>query len=125
MQKTNRNIYWIIAGVLNALTALIHLIGGQIDLVQPLLNSGLTMQAKAEWLGVWHVVSVLLFASSYVLLKGGLNTSKSNPDLIHLIGILYVLFSVVFILSSFYTKMFAPQWVLLLPIGLLSLRKNG
>ena len=64
-----KNIYWFIAGILNLFTALLHTIGGQLDLVNPLLNSSLETQTKAEWFGVWHMVTILLFVTSYLVLK--------------------------------------------------------
>jgi heme/copper-type cytochrome/quinol oxidase subunit 3 len=121
MKKQNRNIYWIIAGIINSFTALLHAIGGQVDLVSPLMKSNLGIQSKTEWLGVWHIVTIILFVSSYYLLKNGLNSTKRNSEAVQLIGILYILFSAAFIMSSLYMKTFAPQWVLLLPIGVLSL----
>ncbi len=114
-------MYWIIAGTINLFTALLHTFGGQIDLVNPLLDSNLNIQSKTEWLGVWHIVTVILFVSSYYLIKYGLNKINSSLQVIQLIGILYLLFSFAFIISSLYTTEFAPQWILLLPIGVLSL----
>ncbi len=128
MTLENKNIYWIIAGIINSFTALLHIIGGQLDLVNPLLTSNLNLQTKTEWLGAWHIVTVILIVSSYYLLKYGLNTlQKRNSDVIQLIGILYILFSITFIISSLFMKTFAPQWILLLPIGVLSLikKQNG
>jgi len=124
----NKNIYWLLAGAINLLTALIHTFSGQSDLVNPMLQSPLNQQQKTEWLGVWHIVTAALFVSSYFLLKHSLKTAKNrNTEAIQLIGILYLLFSTAFIIPSVAMQVFAPQWTLLLPIGLLSLigiRKN-
>ncbi|MEM8528698.1 MAG: hypothetical protein AAGG68_28950 [Bacteroidota bacterium] len=124
MKRASRNSYWIVAGIINSFTALLHLISGQIDLVNPLLGSNLSIQLKTEWLGAWHIVTAILFVSSYYLIKYGLNKTSRNSEVIQLIGILYLLFSFVFILSSLYMTVFAPQWILLLPIGVLSLIGN-
>ena len=62
-----KNIFWIIAAILNLLTAFVHTIGGQLDLVNPLLKSDLSEQAKTEWLGVWHMITIFLFATTYYL----------------------------------------------------------
>ena len=121
MKITDRNNYWIIAGVLSSFTAILHAIGGQFDLVNPLMNSNLGIQSKTEWLGAWHIVTAILFVSSYYLIRYGLNNANRNSEVIKLIGILYLFFSVAFILSSLYMTVFAPQWILLLPIGVLSL----
>ncbi len=125
MTEKKKNNYWMIAGILCLFTAFVHLIGGQLDLVNPLLESNLTAQAKTEWLAVWHVITVILFLSAYYLIKSGLNPMKNqNSDVLQLIGILFILFSIVFIVSSLWMKIFAPQWILLLPIGLLALKKE-
>ena len=113
-----RNNAWIIAGGINFFVAFVHLIGGQIDLVNPLLESSLTTQVKTELLGVWHTITVGLFASSYILLINGLK--GSNPKrawLIKQIGNLYLLISIVFIIVSLVQWTLAPQWILLLPIA--------
>jgi hypothetical protein len=114
--------YIKIAGVINLITALIHSIAGQMDLVIPLSNSNLEMQQKAEWTGVWHIVTILLFYTSYMILKVGFGkTDQSNSLQLKPLGMLYVLSGIPFIVSSIYFYVFAPQWVLLMPIGLLIL----
>ena len=125
MKKRNRNIFWIIAGIINLFTALLHVIAGQIDLVKPLLESDLSFQLKTEWLGVWHMVTAILFVSSYYLLKNGLKNTEKSSDAIQLIAIVYIFFSLAFVISSLYNNVFAPQWILLLPIGVLSLIKKN
>jgi len=117
-----KNTIWITAGIINLFTALLHTIGGQIDLVNSLLNSDLSDQAKTEWLGVWHMITVVLFATSYYLIRSGLSKTKfPNSGIIKSIGAIYVLFSLSFIFSSIITQNFAPQWILLLPIGILAI----
>ncbi len=117
-----KSIIWIVAGFLNLSTALIHTIGGQLDLVSPLLKSNLNEQAKTEWLGVWHAVTILLFATSYYLLRTGFSKNKpGNLGVMQSIGITYILFSLPFICSGIIMQKFAPQWILLLLIGLLTM----
>lgn len=117
-----KNLYLIVAGILNLLTALLHTIGGQIDLVSPLLESNLTVQARSEWMGVWHVITIMLFASSFYFLKLGYSKTKNlDFSTTKFLGILYCLMAVPFILSSIYFKTLAPQWIILLPIGVLTL----
>jgi hypothetical protein len=118
--EANRNIYWLIAGGINFFTALIHTIGGQLSLVNPLQDSNLLDQTKAEWVGAWHMVTILLFLTSYLLVKNGLGkTQQKQSEIINFIGVLYISFSVPFIVTSLMYKLLAPQWILLLPIGLL------
>lgn len=115
-----RNYYWLIAGIVNLFTALLHTIGGQIELVSPMLKSNLENQTKAEWFGVWHMVTIILFASSYLVLKNAvIEFQKRKMELMKYIGILYILFSIPFGISSLVHKLLAPQWILLLPIGIL------
>ena len=117
-----KNTYIKIAGIINFITALVHLVAGQIDLVNPLKSSNLGLQQKAEWLGVWHLVTIFLFYTSYVIIKAGFSKSnKLNLQLLKPLGILYVLVGIPFILSSGYFTVFAPQWVLLMAIGILIL----
>lgn len=118
----NKNKLWIIGGVINLITAIIHLVGGQIDNVNPLLLSNLTIQEKAEWVSVWHMVSIILFVTSYILIKSGMDADKvGDTRLIRLIGNLYLLFCLPFVISSIIMGAYALQWILLLPIGLLAI----
>ena len=117
----SKNTLLIIAGVLNLFTAILHLIGGQISLINPLLDSDIELQAKTELLGVWHMATAVLFATSVVLLYFGFIPGKSSKHLIKFIAYLYILFSISFIVVSIMYNQFAPQWTLLLPIGILSI----
>lgn len=115
-------MYLLISGGINLFTAILHTIGGQLDLVNPLMNSNLTDQQKAEWIAVWHLVTIMLFFTSYVIIKNGLSKIENRqPDLLRQIGILYLAFATPFIGSSIFYKLFAPQWIVLLPIGVLVL----
>lgn len=117
-----KNKFWIVAGLLNLLTALVHTIAGQFDLVIPLLSTDLNLQAKSEWMAAWHMITIFLFLTSFYILRSGFGKSKiDDSSSIKLIGILYCLISIPFIVSSIYFKTFAPQWIILLPIGMLSI----
>lgn len=117
-----KNLSLKLAGIINLTTALIHLAVGQMDLVQPLHNSNLDVQQKAEWIGVWHLVTVLLFFTSFLILKAGFGTvKKSQAEQLKAFGMLYILAGVPFIISSFYFSVLAPQWILLMPVGVLLL----
>ncbi len=118
--KTYKNYFILIAGIINLFTAFLHTIGGQIELVLPLQKSDLTNQAKAEWFGVWHIVTVILFATSFILIKSFFK-NNNETSVLKYIGYLYILFSMSFITSSLLNGLLAPQWILLLPIGLLTL----
>jgi len=118
----NKNTFWIIAGMLNLFTSFLHLIGGQIGLINPLLHSRLENQIQTEMLGVWHMVTIILFASSIIFLKYGFTKNKKlNFELITFISYLYIAFSFAFIFSSVFKSILAPQWILLFPIGILGI----
>lgn len=114
-----KNTFWIIAGCLNISTAFLHLVGGQLDLIDPLFQSNLQQQVQTELLGVWHMVTVILFVSSYIYLKNGWTKKDKQSDVISLLNILYISFALVFVGVSLYQSILAPQWILLFPIGLL------
>ena len=118
----SRNIYWLIAGFLNLFTFFLHLIGGQISLINPMLESNLDMQVKSEMLGVWHMASVVLLGATSLLLYFGFRRKQNpNTEIMKVLGYMYILFSIGFVGASLYTGKLAPQWILLLPIGALTL----
>lgn len=117
-----KNIYIKIAGIVNLFTALLHLIGGQIDLVNPLLNSDITTQQKGELTGAWHIVTILLFFTAFIILKSGFKSKNlQNYQQLKSIAIFYILSGIPFIAISVWLGIFAPQWILLMPIGVLLL----
>ena len=118
MKKT----YIKIAGIINLIAAIIHLVAGQIDLINPLAESSLNNQVKGELIGAWHIVSILFFITSYLLIKAGFQQENEN-EIYHLkiIGIIYLLIGIPFIITSIWFSIFAPQWILLMPIGVLTL----
>lgn len=124
MTNFKKNIYWLIAGIINSFTALLHTIGGQLDLVNPLTESNLTNEQKGQWFGVWHIVTITLFLTAYILLKNVFNPDQNERATIKYIGIVYILFSVPFIISSLTNQLLISQWILLLPIGLLTIIGN-
>ena len=114
---------WVAAGIINLLTAFIHLIGGHFDPILPFVSSDLAVIPKATLHAVWHMVTVMLFFSSSVLLYIGIKPNKyASKQIAALLGALYVLFSIVFIVVNIGYGFFKlPQWVLLFPVGVLSL----
>ncbi len=116
-----KNIYWMIAGVLNLLTFFMHLIGGQIELVNPMMDTKMSMVVKTQLLGAWHMVTLILLATSIVLLLAGLRHSyTAKLELISFVGYLNLAFCLPFVGASFYYGMLVPQWIFFLPIALLT-----
>ncbi len=116
-----KNIPVLIAGVIMAFTSILHLTGGQVDHVVPLLASELDPTDKAVLLGVWHMVSVALMIMAFWLIRQGLKPIDKRIDAMRFIAWLNLLFALVFIAVSIARWSFAPQWILFLPMGLLVL----
>jgi len=117
-----KNIYWIIAGTLNLLTFFLHLIGGQIDLVNPMIDTTLSIEKSSQLVGAWHMVTIILLVTSYILLVAGFgNKYSTNKEMIRLIGYLNLSFCLPFLLTGFYYGLLVPQWIFFLPIGVFTM----
>lgn len=117
-----KKIYIKIAGIINLFTAFLHLIAGQMDLVDPLLDSNITNQQKGELTGAWHIVSILLFFTAFIILQAGFkNKSSQNAKQLKSMAFFYILSGIPFIVTSMWLGIFAPQWILLMSIGILML----
>ena len=119
------NIWILSAGLLGVFTALVHVFAGQVDPIRPFLKSELEDIPKATLLACWHLVSVTLLMSSLMLTYAGWYSLYSLYLPIQFVGILYILFALVFLVVGWYffgSKVFVklPQWILLVPIGLLA-----
>lgn len=109
-----------LAAFLNLFGALLHTIGGQIELVNPMLESGINIQQKAELTGAWHLVTLLLFFTAFYLLKSAYKkSSKVSKSMLKVLAIFYLFAGIPFLISSFWFQVYALQWILLMPIGLL------
>ena len=117
----NKNIFWLLAGILNLFSAFVHTFVGQASLINPLVSSSLDNQIQTELLGVWHMVTLFLFFTSAVFIKNYFAPKEECRPIIQFISYGYFLFSISFIVVSFINQLLAPQWILLLPIGILGL----
>lgn len=117
--------YWFFsAGILSTLTAAIHIFAGQVDPVRPFLKSDLADTPKATLLACWHMVSAFLIISAGVFIYAGWINSQELRLAVLGVSIIYSVFASVFIAVGWYffqrfTFYKLPQWVLLLPIGIL------
>lgn len=115
-----KNLAWIVAGIIGMMTSVLHAIGGQSTLMDPILQSEVKAQVKVEMFGAWHLITVILFMSAGALLVYGIRWRKFyNFSIVSFIGWFYGLAGASFIFSSFYFNQFAPQFTLLLPISVL------
>jgi riboflavin transporter FmnP len=118
---------WIFAaGIMGLFTSLVHIFAGQLDPVRPFLKSDLPDIPKATLLGCWHMVSAILVLSGFALTYIGWFNLNSLQSMVIGISISFIIFSLVFIAVGWYFFKFQafiklPQWVLLLPIGILGL----
>jgi hypothetical protein len=117
-----KNKYWIIAGILNLITFFLHLIGGQLDLVNPMIETSLILEKSSQLVGAWNMVTIILLATSYILLSAGFGKKYStNTEMIKLIGYLNLSFCLPFIIAGFYYGLLVPQWIFFLPIGVFTM----
>lgn len=114
-----RNNYHLAAGIIYLFSAVLHLIGGQLALVNPLLDSELDLQVRTEWLGAWHIITVMLFYFGYILLKNGLRYQTKDESLIKAIGVLSALFCLSFLGAGLWLQCHAPQYILFAPVVIL------
>lgn len=115
------NKAWLAAGCLNVITALIHTIAGEIELITPYAELQFDTPLKAILHACWHMVTVTLFGTSIVLVTLGLKPEKpGSARIAWLVGLMYVAFTLVFLAVSVVYGVFLFQPVLLLPIGVLA-----
>lgn len=118
---------WITcAGVLALLTSLVHIFAGQIDPIRPFLKSDLPDVPKATLLACWHIVSVTLILSGAILFYAGWYSLTEMNQAVIGIAISFISFSFVFIVVGWHFFRYRvliklPQWILLLPIGVMGL----
>ncbi len=115
-----KNKYLILAGFLNLTTFFLHLVGGQIDLVNPMLDI-MTIDKSSQLVGAWNMVTIILLATSLILLSAGFGIKyANNKELISLIAYLNLVFCLPFIIAGFYYGLLVPQWIFFLPIAVFS-----
>ena len=117
-----KNRYLIIAGILNLMTFFLHLIGGQVDLVNPMMETSLSLEESTQLVGAWHMVTIILLVTSGVLLSAGFGKKYSNNiEMLKSIGYLNLFFCLPFLIAGFYYGLLVPQWIFFLPIGALTM----
>lgn len=119
------NTWLLLAGIIAALTSLIHGIAGELTDIRNLRKSSVPLNEQAELRGVWHVTTALLAVSAVgliVLALGG--ASEQGAVLAYGVAALYILSGVVVALGVIVTRGSSlkrvPGYVLLLVIGGLS-----
>jgi hypothetical protein len=112
-----------ITAVLAAITAFVHFFVGGADALAPTLAADLSAPTSGAMHACWHFVSVFLFLSAFVFIRGGETAFHFS--------ILWILFAIVFIYVGLYQGgpgglLVNPQWTILLTTGLIGLmhRRN-
>ena len=124
-----KNRLLLASAYLAAFTAIVHKIGGTLEIHTPLLASSLPKPISLLLYACWHLVTVALILSAIALFWSSHNNrAESNFALPAFIGSLWVGFGfgVVFVLVALYFSglnglIVLPQWTLLIPIGGLTL----
>ncbi|MEU2119347.1 hypothetical protein ABZ567_27715 [Streptomyces sp. NPDC016459] len=118
---------WLLAAGVTALgVAAAHIVGGHRDVVRPLLSCGLADEPKRVLHAVWHMVSVdlVLSAAALVYLALADDTSATAP-MAWFVAAHFVAYAGAFLvvtLSVGWPKplLRLPQWILLLPVAILT-----
>ena len=117
----------IAASILAAFTACVHIFVGTAEIAAPLLNSSLAPEVSFLLYACWHLVSCSLFFSAVALFISALPRHRQAAHLLALfVSWLWLAFGAIFVIvglvSAHGTLLFKlPQWVLLLPVGVLGL----
>lgn len=118
----------VIAGILSAFTALLHIVGGGITIARPLLSSSLGDEPRLVSYAVWHMASITMSLSAIALLRGARARFQQQARYtVMFIGLLWTGFGLSFLgvaVAEGHTDLLLSdlsQWTLLLPVGLLAL----
>ncbi|KPH61962.1 hypothetical protein AMS58_06705 [Pseudoalteromonas porphyrae] len=120
------NTWVFIAGIIGLFTSCVHIFAGQVDPIRPFLKSDLPDIPKATLLACWHMVSATLVICGLVLTFVGWFNLNSFQNVVIGISVTFIIFSFVFFTVGWYffklnTFIKLPQWLLLLPIGVLGI----
>jgi hypothetical protein len=121
---------WLLtAGGIAAATTLIHATAGGRSVVRPLLGSAVATEPKRTLHVVWHMVTADLLLSSIALLVLAFTAAPSTA-LVLFLAVQYLAYAVVFLVITLAADwprplLQLPQWMLLLPVAVLTLLGTG
>lgn len=121
------------ATLLAALTASLHTFGGTPEIEVPLLQSGMSTDVSLLLLACWHLVTAALTVSAIALGLALRSPNQQAMEQVKIVSYLWLSFGGVFIVvdlvyGGYPMLLRLPQWVLLLPVGVLGLwgaRRKG
>ena len=123
--KGNRLL--LASGLIAAFTAALHTLAGTSEIQGPLLGSSMPMPVSLLLYACWHLVTVTLVLSAVALIWSARPTAKIPAGALpRFISILWLLFGLVFVVvaltfSGPSALLVLPQWILLVPVGVLGL----
>lgn len=117
------------AALLAGLTSAVHLFLGTPEVTAVLLRSNAPPVFNLMMFACWHLVSVALVLSTFALLWAA-RPRQDNSAMVRLISTMWLGFGVVFVVVALNyagpDMLFKlPQWVLLLPVGVLGMWGSG
>lgn len=121
------NRFLFVSSILAVFTACVHFFVGTAEISAPLLNSSLALELKFLLYACWHLVSCVLFFSAGAFLISALPRHREAAySLALFVSWLWLAFGAIFIVVGLVgahgTLLFKlPQWILLLPVGVLGL----
>jgi hypothetical protein len=120
------NKWLLVAGVLAGVVALIHVFAGGHDVAAPLLASSLAEDVRLTLYAVWHMVSVLLAVSAGALAWAAWPEQGLKAiSVVRLVAVLWIASGLVFLVVALTQPgegllLKLPQWILLIPVGVLA-----
>lgn len=117
------NYWYLAAGSLMALTAMLHVFGGGPEIHVPIQASDLSDYLRAISAVLWHAVTVILVVFAAAYLWCARNPAPSAAAVVALMGVVQLGFSGVFLFYGF-AILNSPwpmsQWVIFLTITAIS-----
>ncbi len=116
----------LVATLIATFTAILHAFGGTPEIEGPLLQSNMPQEVGLMLLACWHMVTAALTLTAISLGLALRNPNPTSLAKVTLISYLWLSFGGVFILIDLlyagpHMLLQLPQWVLLLPVGILGL----
>jgi len=116
------NWQFLVAGIIAAMAALVHTIGGESTNIRHLRRSDVPATEQLELRGVWHAFSIALTLSAAILLVSAFAGAPGMPiGVIQALAVYYALCALVWLVVTVITQvrllLRVPQWLLLLAIA--------
>lgn len=120
---------WLLfaAGLLALFTTLVHLFAGTPEIQGPLLGSALSQPVILMLFLCWHLVSTVLGFSALALIWSAFPVGATRAGALpRFISLLWIAFGLVCVVVAVAVAgpnglLILPQWILLIPVGVLGL----